>query len=45
MLPPLEDNGLAQRAAEKAYGIYDLLTYSSVCGIGLDAVPIPSNGN
>ncbi len=33
--------GLALRASEGAYGIRDLLTLSSVCGIGLDTVPIP----
>eukprot|EP01138_Halocafeteria_seosinensis_P003054 gb/GECG01003122.1/.p1 GENE.gb/GECG01003122.1/~~gb/GECG01003122.1/.p1 ORF type:complete len:428 (+),score=39.67 gb/GECG01003122.1/:1-1284(+) len=40
MLPPLEDTGLANRAEEKTYGIRDLLSLSSVCGIGLDTVPI-----
>jgi uncharacterized protein len=40
MLPVLEDPLLAQRAAEGRYGIRDLLLYSSVCGTGLDVVPI-----
>lgn len=40
MLPVLEDPILAQRAAEGRYGIPDLLLYSSVCGTGLDVVPI-----
>lgn len=43
MLPPLEDTGLAQRAREKTYTIHDLLMFSSVCGIGLDTVPISGN--
>lgn len=29
------------RASQGTYTIKDLLTYSSVCGIGLDTVPIP----
>jgi uncharacterized protein (UPF0210 family) len=41
MLPVLEDPRLAQRAAEGRYGLRDLLLYSSVCGTGLDVVPIP----
>lgn len=40
MLPVLEDPLLAQRAGENRYGIRDLLLYSSVCGTGLDVVPI-----
>ena len=40
MLPVLEDPLLARRAAEQRYGIRDLLLYSSVCGTGLDVVPI-----
>jgi uncharacterized protein len=40
MLPVLEDRMLAQRAAEGRYGIRELLLYSSVCGTGLDVVPI-----
>jgi uncharacterized protein len=40
MLPVLEDPLLAQRAVEGRYSIRDLLLYSSVCGTGLDVVPI-----
>ena len=40
MLPVLEDPLLAQRAGENRYSIRDLLLYSSVCGTGLDVVPI-----
>ncbi|MEW5818813.1 MAG: DUF711 family protein [Cyanobacteriota bacterium] len=43
MLPVCEDYGLAQRACEGAYSISDLLLYSSVCGCGLDCVPIPGD--
>lgn len=47
MLPVLEDPVLAQRAAEGRYSVRELLLYSSVCGTGLDVVPLagdtPSN--
>ena len=43
MLPVLEDPVLARRATEGRYGIPDLLLYSSVCGTGLDVVPIPGD--
>ncbi len=43
MLPVLEDPLLAQRVGEGRYGIRDLLLYSSVCGTGLDVVPIPGD--
>ena len=43
MLPVLEDPVLAQRAAEGRYGISELLLYSSVCGTGLDVVPLPGD--
>jgi uncharacterized protein (UPF0210 family) len=41
MLPVLEDEILAQRAAEGRFSVNDLLLYSAVCGTGLDTVPIP----
>lgn len=41
MLPILEDTTLALRAMEGRYGVSDLLLYSSVCGTGLDVVPLP----
>jgi uncharacterized protein len=41
MLPVLEDPLLAQRAGEGRFSVRDLLLYSSVCGTGLDVVPIP----
>lgn len=40
MLAVTEDIGLAQAAQRGDMDIRDLLTYSSVCGIGLDTVPI-----
>ncbi len=43
MLPVLEDPVLARRATEGRYGVQDLLTYSSVCGTGLDVVPLPGD--
>lgn len=43
MQPVLEDAVLAKRAAEKVLAVKDLLMYSSVCGTGLDTVPIPGD--
>jgi len=43
MLPLLEDAVLANRAAEGFLGIKDLLLYSTVCGTGLDTVPLPGD--
>jgi len=43
MMPVLEDNILAQRSAEGILSIYDVLQYSSVCGTGLDTVPLPGD--
>jgi uncharacterized protein (UPF0210 family) len=43
MLPVLEDPVLAKRAVEARYGVEELLLYSSVCGTGLDVVPIPGD--
>jgi len=40
MLPVLEDKVLAQRAVEDRFGVAELLLYSSVCGTGLDVVPL-----
>ncbi len=41
MLPVLEDPVLAKRSAEGQYSVSELLLYSSVCGTGLDVVPLP----
>ena len=43
MLPLLEDSGLGKRNNEGLFTIDDLLDYSSVCGTGLDTVPIAGN--
>jgi uncharacterized protein (UPF0210 family) len=43
MLPVLEDPLLAQRAGEGRFSVRDLLLYSSVCGTGLDVVPLPGD--
>jgi uncharacterized protein (UPF0210 family) len=43
MLPVLEDPVLARRAAERRFGVRDLLLFSSVCGTGLDVVPLPGD--
>ncbi|MCL4562961.1 MAG: DUF711 family protein [Chloroflexi bacterium] len=40
MLPVLEDSVLARRAAEGLLTINELLLYSSVCGTGLDTIPL-----
>jgi uncharacterized protein len=43
MLALTEDRGLAKGSIESHFDIRSLLTYSAVCGIGLDTVPIPGN--
>ncbi len=43
MLPVLEDAVLGQRWAEGLVSIEKLLLYSSVCGTGLDTVPLPGD--
>jgi hypothetical protein len=43
MLPVLEDATLAERAAEGTLTVRDLLLYSTVCGTGLDTVPLPGD--
>jgi uncharacterized protein (UPF0210 family) len=43
MVPVLEDKRLSDRWAENAFGIDSLLAYSSVCGTGLDTVPLPGD--
>jgi uncharacterized protein (UPF0210 family) len=40
MLPVLEDPVIARRATEGRFGLRDLLLFSSVCGTGLDLVPL-----
>ncbi len=43
MLPILEDARLAQRWSEGRISLDALLSYSSVCGTGLDTVPLPGD--
>jgi len=43
MLPVLEDSILAERAAQGALDLKDLLLYSAVCGTGLDTIPLPGD--
>jgi len=43
MLPILEDTRLAQRWSEGHITIDALLSYSAVCGTGLDTVPLPGD--
>lgn len=43
MLAVTEDEGLAAATRAAQFDIRTLLTYSSVCGIGLDTVPIPGD--
>jgi len=42
-LPVMEDSVLARRAADGSLTIRDLLLFSSVCGAGLDTVPLPGD--
>jgi uncharacterized protein len=43
MMPVLEDVTLAERSAQGALRVHDLLMYSAVCGTGLDTVPLPGD--
>ncbi len=43
MLPLLEDKTLAGRSAEDLFTLDSLLLYSTVCGTGLDTIPLPGN--
>ena len=43
MLAVTEDTGLARGTINSDFDIRSLLTYSAVCGIGLDTVPIPGD--
>ncbi len=42
-MPVLEDPVLASRAADGSLSITDLLLYATVCGTGLDTVPLPGD--
>jgi len=43
MVPILEDERLAQRWSEGNISIDGLLSYSAVCGTGLDTIPLPGD--
>jgi len=43
MLPVLEDSILATRNVQGGLSVTDLLLYSTVCGTGLDTIPLPGN--
>jgi uncharacterized protein len=45
MLPILEDSRLAQRWSEGRVSLEGLLSYSAVCGTGLDTVPLPGDAS
>jgi uncharacterized protein (UPF0210 family) len=45
MLPPLEDLGLAKAMASGRVTVPDIMMYSTVCGLGLDTVPIPGDSS
>lgn len=42
-LPVLEDSALARSTQDKHFSIKDLLLFSTVCGTGLDTVPLPGD--
>lgn len=43
MVPVMEDKVLARRWGEGAFNIDSLLAYSSLCGTGLDTIPLPGD--
>ncbi len=43
MFPVLEDSALAKSATDGVLSIKDLLLYSTVCGSGLDTIPLPGD--
>jgi hypothetical protein len=43
MLPVLEDRTMAERTVDGTYGLDSLLLYSTVCGTGLDTIPLPGD--
>jgi uncharacterized protein (UPF0210 family) len=43
MLPVLEDQTLAERSTGRLYTLDSLLLYSTVCGTGLDTIPLPGD--
>ena len=45
MLPVLEDVGLGERSESGYFNLDSLLLYSTVCGTGLDTIPIPGDAS
>ena len=45
MLPVLEDVGLGERSEAGYFNLDSLLLYSTVCGTGLDTIPIPGDAS
>jgi uncharacterized protein len=45
MLPVMEDVVIARQWEAGEVGLHDLLAYSSVCGTGLDTVPLPGDSS
>jgi len=45
MLPVLEDVGLGARSESGYFNLDSLLLYSTVCGTGLDTIPIPGDAS
>lgn len=45
MLPLCEDSRLAELASEGKLRMTDLLNVSSVCGVGIDTVPVPGDAD
>src|SRR3569833_2735460 len=43
MVPVMEDKQMAQRWSENTINVDSLLAYSSVCGTGLDTIPLPGD--
>ena len=43
MLPVLEDAGLGKRSEACYFNLDSLLLYSTICGTGLDTIPIPGD--
>ena len=43
MLPVLEDAALGKRWAEGRVSTHELLLYSTLCGTGLDTIPLPGD--
>jgi uncharacterized protein (UPF0210 family) len=44
-LPVFEDSVLAKRAAEGVLSLSDLLLYATLCGTGLDTIPLPGDSS